>query len=212
MNLGLGLALETQHQGRSVTATEPTYIAALSGNAATGTTLTIDIPANIMSGDMLVAFVQAAGTDTLLLPAGWIQAAGGVSQSLFRRFHDGSASYTFATEGSSAKAAIILAYRSVSFGTSGVWNAEASTSPTPETIIVPADDSFIIAAVGNTAAGAIYTTPAEWALRAQVTVSRSIAVFERLTRADAGMLAGETVQRESGVGKSRAAQCALHPD
>lgn len=212
MNFGLTLSLAGRRGGfgtREIL--PPQFVAAATANSASSTDLTVSAPEGAAIGDQLVAVVQATGMDTFLTPPGWTQATAPLSAAVYHRIHDGRASYDFSTDAAGAKAVIVLAYRSVSFGTCGAWNAGAIGSPTPETITVAANDSFNFAVAGSNTADVEYTMPAGWTQRAVVTQNRSLVLFERDDVVASGSLAGVTLTRAGAAGVGRAMQFSLAP-
>lgn len=209
MNLGLSLTLANTRARRVAPA--PSFVAVSTGSTSGGIDLIVTTPPAVRPGDVLMAVVQASGTDTFVAPQGWTLVSAGPSSVMFQRIHGGAAQVTFQTLVSSAKAAVVMAWRDVSLGRGGLWNESAVTAPTPPAILVPAAESFNVVTVGATAAGVGYNMPQGWTKRAEISTHRSIAVFVRDARVSAGNLAGTPVSRTSASGLGRAMQASLTP-
>lgn len=124
---------------------------------ATGTSLVINKPADVASGDLLVALVVAArrADDTWTGPAGWTERAqsndGGNSPdiAIFTKVAGGSegASYTFSYTFSSSLTGCIVALRGGTYDTVGALTRTSSTSRTIAGITVAAGGSTLLAIV-----------------------------------------------------------------
>jgi hypothetical protein len=141
----------------SITVTAPsagiTFRSATSAQNPTATTLTINTPAGVQAGDVMVAGIGIRGAPTVATPAGWTlirtDAAGTyTTQALYYRVATATepASYTWSFSGSVPAAGGISAYQGVN--TTAPVNVSAGTGQNVDTT------SIVAPSVTTTVAGA----------------------------------------------------------
>jgi hypothetical protein len=177
--------------------------------ADSGASVTVAAPAGAEVGDTLRAIVAANASFPPVLPSGWAPITTDGARAVYGRVHDGSANYTFNTDGAVVKSAAILAYRNVAGGAATAFVTPAN-DPTPPNLDVPEDGSRVLTVAASATAGNTYSMPAGWTLRASIGTNRTIYVFERNALADAGSLAGAQVTRASGSSTAAAMQLSLN--
>ena len=139
--------------------------ARVSGSSPTN--VTVSVPAQAQTGDLLVALVM--GDDTVTLPSGWSQQAGsgsGNSRLLTRTWDGLAASYTFTVNTDEAVAGIICAFRDAAFGVAGVVDDDGNPLALPG-ITVPLTNSLLCIAAHSGGGGAVFTGPSGFTRVAQ---------------------------------------------
>lgn len=181
------------------------YLGSTSAEAYSTTTLTINKPAGVVSGDILVAFMSNSGTArTWTGDTGWTEAIDqGASPSLRTAYKvlDGSegSSFTFTASGSTNSVGCILAYRGLAWDTIGASVSTRSGDGALAITGITAAGGILIAAVASAEFVVVPTisTPTGMTLLATKTHSVSnnmISVF------DQSVSPGSTGTRSSTIG------------
>ena len=114
------------------------------------TAVTIAVPPNTVSGDLLIASISVDGNETVVIPTGWLQiqqinSNGDVTLAVFSRVADGTegASYTFTWAGDQQVIGIMMRFTGATGNYVSVTNSgTAATVP----------ESAIVNTIGNTTA------------------------------------------------------------
>lgn len=130
----------------------------------TVTSRALTMPANLLSGDLLVAVtVSSSGTSSLSLPAGWLTAAENTSGSpsrlkIFTRTAGASepASVNLSSSVSSVIGGVILAFR---FGTLDVVGSESGTGGVASGLTASRANSLLLGAWSDEASYGFVTGP-----------------------------------------------------
>lgn len=105
-------------------------------------TLTINKPAGVQAGDLLLAFVIQQGTSAITSPGGWTELidSGGLAVAWLRAGAGEPSNYSF-SGGTGAVGGVIVAYRAASYDVVGA----ASTNGTASSITLSKNDSVELA-------------------------------------------------------------------
>ncbi|HIP73391.1 MAG TPA: hypothetical protein EYH05_18580, partial [Anaerolineae bacterium] len=152
--------------------TFPVVSATNSGVDGANTTLhTINLPANINSGDLLLAFFCVDGPRTTTWPSGWTKIVDDVAANTFSavavayRVADGTEGSTISVTSSASEQSSHVTYRITNWhGASPPEAASAianTQTPDPPSLTVSwgADDNLFVAGVGNNDGT---STPTSW--------------------------------------------------
>lgn len=175
-------------------------------SAASGTSFTLDVPAETLSGDLLLAFLISPNV-VWTPPAGWllITYANGVARYRRTATNAEPATYTFTQASSTAKHGYIVAIRGATYSTISPLGASATPSVAASTV-VRASDSIIFDLVATlTTAGVTYSTPTGYTplATANGASAMSSALFHRFS-ADVGAT-GTVSSTPSGGSLARSA-------
>lgn len=173
-----GLGLTTAGQGNlstdggstlfNTTANTITYVATAKA-AGTAGSVTINKPTGTIDGDLMIAFLNAAGasgSNTFATLSGWNLAAsevdgGGIRLNVQYKYASSEgASYTFTGASTTTTYGYIVTYRNALFDTAGIPNATLVQNPVAAAITVAANNSLLIDYITSESASITYTTPA----------------------------------------------------
>ena len=170
--------------------------------AANGTTVTINKPAGLVSGDYMLCSISYSGADTNMstIPSPWVLVNSSVVSTtmthfLYAAFAGASepASYSFVRATTGSWASVIVCYSGVTSRDAAAIDTEGGVSDT--TILIPAltttdaNDMEVAAAAhhSGTTTGTTYSFPGGWNLRAQLepvaATKRNTVVGDRLLTA-----------------------------
>lgn len=165
-----------------------TFVSASTANPnATSTTLTVNAPASLQAGDLLVAMIATADPSlTFTQPAGWAlvtlagvtnpasTGAGGMTQMIAYKFATAAepASYSWTISASTKATAAIVAYREVDrsapfLGFNVTTTTTASATVTAPTVNTAVPNALVVRLLGtDTAGGGTLSAPAGTTSRA----------------------------------------------
>ena len=168
------------------------------GAIATGTSLTVPVPAGIQSGDLLVILVAPNGS-AASPTAGWTTLRSGVNLGAYYKFAGSSESGVLFSGSSSSSAAVMAAYRGVGaldsvsveatgFGLSPATSSHATTHFT---------DDLVISFYGTTSGANGWTLPTGVTTRVVLNGTSLVAGF--LLADEDQAATGNTATRTAGL-------------
>lgn len=191
----------------------PTFINSSIATNSTGSTLSISIPTNTQSGDLLITLgIQGNATGTWSALTGWTEQLDTSGRLISSRIWDGvSSSYTYTASSSIAKTLVMLCFRNASFGVTSTVSS-AVTDPVAPSITTTVNNSLIIASATLAASGNTYTVPSGFTSIRSSATNNSILVTSKNTLVSSGSQPTVTFLRASGSGTtSRALQFSVSP-
>jgi len=133
-------------------------------NSSSSTTISINVPAGTVAGDVMVAFLlSASGSGTWTTPAGWTVGASGVGRGIFYRIagHNEPASYTFTASNNNLNQGYIVTYENAIWG--GISAASATATPTvAPSVTTTSTNSMVVAFYSTTNSLVTFTTPTSY--------------------------------------------------
>lgn len=154
----------------------PTVVTSTTSSESTDTTShTVDMPASVASGDLLIAGVAVDGSNTITWPTGWTLIKtvdeGEVTHSTSYRKSDGTEGASIEVESSTSQGSTHFCYRITGNEDPGTQAPEVSTgatgsnnTPDPDVVTVgDARDYMFIATMGSDRSRTITTYPTNYA-------------------------------------------------
>jgi hypothetical protein len=144
----------------------PTVRASTQATALSTNSLTINKPAGVQSGDLLIAFVLATGTRTWTPPSGFTETLDSNTRQFSYRVADGTegASFTFTLSASeTALGGVCVAVQNAQYDTVGTVSGLAN--PTVAAAITVASNNSLVFDFVSSGAGSVnWTDPSGWTL------------------------------------------------
>ena len=140
----------------------PSYIAdAKTQTGSAGTTITINVPAGTIDGDVLVLFVTSANSGaTWTTPAGWTAGTSAVGAKVFYRTASSEpASYTITQSVSTTADGYIANFRNASIDVVGAFSGSGTNPAVAPSITVTNNNSLVIAVFSDATGNETYSTP-----------------------------------------------------
>jgi hypothetical protein len=150
---------------KGATKSLPLYTSYSINSAATGTSLTIDVPAGAASGDLLIVFVVGAAAATWSAPSGWTFNTPGSGRYRGWIYYDGLASsYTFNTNTSTAIiVGAIICIKNADIDVAGAISATSVQNPIAPSITISKNDAIVFGCASlTTTNGNGWDGPSGW--------------------------------------------------
>jgi hypothetical protein len=166
------------------------------GTVAAGASVTLDIPAGVVAGDLLLLLTANSGGGTL--PTNWTVVTNASSTSIiYSKIATSSESSIVFSTGSGSAISVIIAYRGVGYvDVIGTTSTSSSTTPTTNSLTTRFANDYVVSFYTNTAtAPKIWTAPASTTQR----VNQSNTLTAR------GILVADELQALAGASTARVA-------